>query len=573
MNAPWLKIGKFRAIVSPHFDFPDLVGALADIERLAAAPEASLLQAGRHKTVRLALPCNGREIKAVAKFFGRQPLLKDIWDRAHSSKAFRTFSAAEFLASAGIGTTPPVACLESWRGPRLVSSVFVSVYLDDILCFKDELVSLWRGRAPYSAFLDSMRRAATGIRALHDAGCRHGDLGNQNIFFRRKAIGGPFAEALFLDLNRSRFSSRPLTDSERARDLSRICLPKQFLLTFLGLYWNEEPTPAFLRDWRKWYRRFRLHSATRRFRHPLRELDYAMHPLKAPAQADYPPPDRQWVWNDSKSRPEPVTDKASVLAMLDRPYRKELERASRKLALRFEAGLSALLPARLDSPEPSEIVRRMIVGCDEADSRTPGGLEIKKVLVRVNESEGDAGADRKIAVAKELAARGCGVAFQITQLPRFAGGRTVEFADRVIDRFGGIPDWVSVGQGINSLEWGIRDAGDLKAFLDASEHFVKDKPARLYRAVSAAVESPVLQAGCGNILKLLGGNVRYCAVALAWRHGDGDLEEEVGRLRTLAAGSFYARQKIVVICDGQLDVAPEVLRRLSGIVGEICVKP
>lgn len=571
MSAPWQEIGKFRAIVSPHFDFPDMRAALAEIERLAAAPEARLLQAGRHRTILLRLPRDGREIEVVAKFFGRQPLLKDLWDRVHSSKAFRTFAAAEFLARAGIGTTPPIACLESWRGPRLVSSVFVSVYLDDILCFKDELVSLWRRHAPYSAFLDSMVRAAEGIRALHDAGCRHGDLGNQNIFFRRGARRGPFREALFLDLNRSRFSDQPLSDAQRARDLARICLPDAFLQTFLRLYWHDTPARPFLDEWRKWRRRFRFHSATRRFRHPFRELDYVLHPLKAPAQAEYPPADRQWVWNDIVHRPEPVSDSKTTLSRLEPAYRSEIRRSSRKLALRSSAEAAALLPAGLDSPDPSPIVRRLIVDEAELDPAAIDRLGGGKVLVRVSEAEGVEVARKKVALAKALASRGCGVAIQITQLPRFAGGDTIRFADCVVDGFGGIPDWVSVGQGINNVEWGLRDAADRKLFLDASEHFVKDRPARRYKVVSAAVESPVLQEGCGNILNLLGGNVRYSSIALAWRKVEGDLEDEVMKLRALAAGSFYARQKIVVICDGPCDIPPETERRLSGIVGEICL--
>ncbi|MBR0057433.1 MAG: hypothetical protein IJP66_08910, partial [Kiritimatiellae bacterium] len=332
MEPTWQKTGGYRALVNPQIDSEALRQSLASIESLASAPDATLLQAGRHRTVRLALDCGGgRRIDAVAKFFGRQSPLKDIADRVIGTKAHRTYDAARFLASQGIGTTPPIACLERWRGPRLTSCVFVSAFVAGATCFKDRLVELWRSRAPYSEFRDAIGAAARGVRALHDAGCTHGDLGNQNIFFSPDPDGGPCGDALFMDLNRARFDDVPLPMARRARDLARICLPEGFMDVFMRLYWGEEPPRAFMREWRLHHRLFRIHSATRKYRHPIRELDYALNPQKAPAQASYPPRRLQWVWDDKAMRPAPVAHDATLLSYLEPRYRSRLLRNSRAL--------------------------------------------------------------------------------------------------------------------------------------------------------------------------------------------------------------------------------------------------
>ena len=573
MKAPWQRIGAFRALVSPALDSPELRASLAQIESIAASPEATLLQAGRHRTVRLRLcGAGGRQIDAVAKFFGRQSPFKDLWDRLHSSKARRTFDAASFLAKSGIGTTPPVACLERWRGPRLTCGIFVSLYVDDALCFKDRLVELWNTRAPYSSFLAVLRLAATGIRALHDAGCRHGDLGNQNVFFTRRSPGGPYCDALFLDLNRTRFGSSPLTTWQRGRDLARICLPPGFMALFMRLYWGEEPPPRFISAWRFWYRLFRFHSKTRKFRHPFRELDYVLNPQKAPAQAPYPPARLQWVWDDEKSRPAQVAaDEKALLGFLEPSYRKWLLREGRLLLRRFSSETLAARPSRLDAPPDAPVVRRTIVR--EADAIRAGeavrATGCRKALVRISMAETEEMVRRRIEVARHVASLGVGVAIQIMQRPDFLGAESLAaFTGRVLASCGFAPDWVCVGQGVNTLAWGVRDFPSRDAMIAAGANIATDLRADSPRVLSTAVEAPVMQTGLANVATLFSRNVRYAGIALAWREGDGTLAGEARALRALAAGAFYARSQVFVISDSP--VPESVEKTLRGLVGELC---
>lgn len=572
MPGSWQQIGRYRALVNPLFDSPALRSSLAGIAELLASPDARVLQAGRHRTIRLAMQAEGGSIDAVAKVFGRQSLLKDCWDRIHGSKALRTYSAAMRLAEGGIGTTPPVACLEQWRGPRLVCGIFVSVFLGDILCFKDRLVDLWATRARFGDFDEAIRVAAEGVRRLHDCGCSHGDLGNQNIFLVRGVEGGPYSEALFLDLNRSRFRLGALPDEERGRDLARICLPDGFMALFMRRYWEGDPPARFLRAWRRWRRRFRIHSATRKFRHPLRELDYSLHPWKAPAQAAYPPLQRQWVWDGTSRHPAEAILPETLATLLDCGYRREVARLDAALARRFKLASSIHLPQCLDAPAAAPVALRLTIEAESpAQARAAmEAMRTDKILLRVSEADDPADVERKAAIGRALAAEGAGIAVQVQQMPPFLGGNAVAFAEGFLARLGVGPDWICVGQGINSLPWGLRSAEDRRRFLEASAHFATNGRYSGMSVAAAAIESPVMQAGCGNISVMLGKNVRYRALALVWGDGCPPLEKELETLRALAAGSFYARQKAIVIAETGLGGLGDI-QALSGFVGEVCV--
>ena len=281
----WTQLGDFRALVSPAFDAPGLREALANLPTLLAGPDAIVLQAGRHVTSRLSITADERTLDLVIKRFGRQSAFKDSWDRLHGSKALRTFLAADYMRRHDIGTVEPVACLERWDGARLRDSCFVSLYLANTVCFKDRLAEVWRQSTDGTEFQPLLELVADGVRRLHDAGCTHGDLGNQNIELVK--AGGDFSGIAFLDLNRARFGRR-LSIGERADDLARIHLPYGLYDGFFRLYWRGEVPVAFRRAYhlRRFF--FKLHGATRGIRHPLRERRYRLHPETAPAQVGYP---------------------------------------------------------------------------------------------------------------------------------------------------------------------------------------------------------------------------------------------------------------------------------------------
>ncbi len=283
----WTKLGEYRALISPEYDAPGLRGALAGLPARLEAPDVRVLQARRHVTYRLALEVDGRVLDLVVKRFGRQPPHKDLWDRFHGSKARRTYLAADYMRRHAIGTIPPVACLERWSGLRLRESCFVSLYLADTVCLTERLAEIWRRSTDGSEYPALLALVAEGVRRLHDAGCAHGDLGNQNIELVRDGEG--FSGIAFLDLNRASFGRR-LSIGARAADLARLYLPYGLYGDFFRLYWRDHVPPGFVRAYRMRRWLFSLHGATRRLRHPLRERRYRLHPETAPAQVGYPRP-------------------------------------------------------------------------------------------------------------------------------------------------------------------------------------------------------------------------------------------------------------------------------------------
>lgn len=571
----WIRIGRYRGLVNPHVDSPLLRSSLAKIAEAVSGPDAVLLQAGRHRTVRVALQDSHGRLDAVVKIFGRQSLPKDIYDRFRGTKARRTFATATFLSNAGIGTTPPLACLERWRFGKLTWSCFVSLYMADIVCFKDELAGLWKAGAPYSAFESLISCAARGIRRLHDAGCRHGDLGNQNVFFAGRPSPGAYGDAVFIDLNRARFGG-PLTTAERAKDLCRIWLPRGFLPLFFKRYWGGDAPRGFEREWKRFWVPFRIHTRTRKLRHPLRELAYRLDPRKAPAKADYPPSDRQWVFDDRRFRPAAPLLPKTMLRLLERPYRREARRgqiALLKGLASADARAKALpAPAAGADAAPPPVFRLIVEGTvasHDADLARLAAAGVKKALVRFSLSDGEERTAAKLMGAAMLADAGVSVAVLVAQAPRFAKPGFSDFASRVASALSSRFDWICAGQGVNTVSWCIRSADDARDVISAGERLVYERPPRSIAVAASAVETPVLQLGCHNLERLFGRNVQYVAATLAW-DGEGKVVDEVAALRAIAARTFYPDMKVLLVCDAAWRRGCPEEHALAGALGEIC---
>ena len=573
MDVAWQKIGAFRGVVNPLLDSPHLRASLVNIRESLSAPEASLLQAGRHRTTRFVIEGPRGPLDAVAKAFGPQSLPKDLWDRVHGTKAFRTYSAAAYLLNSGIGTTPPVACLERWRFGKLTESYFVSLYMDDTVCCKDLLGDLWQRHAPYADFKALMRNTARGIRRLHDCGCRHGDLGNQNLFFSRRTPSSPYEDAVFIDLNRARFG-HPLDIAERALDLCRIVFPPGFMPTFFRLYWEGDPPADFMREWERCHRRFRLHTATRHIRHPFRELRYRLNPKRAPAQVAYPPLANQWIWDAEAFRPATALPPRLALSFLDRNYRRQARRDLAELRQWLNANGSAGGAARIDAPLPAPPLFRLIVDGREqfadADLARLREAGVDLALVRFTMADDDATTAARIRGARRLRESGVKIAALVAQVPRFLDAGFAAYANHVAEELGPGLDWIVAGQGLNTVEWGVRGKDDAAAVISAGERLVFDRPARSLAVAASAVEAPVVQLGCGNIPLLFERNVRYSALTLAWAEGRGDPGAEARALHALAARTFYARHRVLLVSDSPWRRGCKEEADFGGLVAEVC---
>jgi hypothetical protein len=440
-------------MVSGRWDRPEIVDSLFRLSETVSSSSCEVLFAGRNRTVRWVLPSGER---LVVKSFGRSSPLREwgeTWGRG--GKARRTWMAARYLYGKGVGTPEPVAFIERCTGGRRVESYFVSVDASPLVCFRDELIRLFRENPSCGPLMDLLQKVADAVRGLHDAGFIHNDLGNQNIVF---PAGGSNGRVLFLDLNRGRIR-RPVSTCQRARDLSRIHLPSDLLRVFLEMYFAPGlPSRAFQR-WERFFRRvYAVHAATRRFRHPFREA--RVRKTQDPATV-YPDPRDMWVWDDRSEQPinvyrsrdrnrmGPPGRHASVawagvagFASVWGPYRRLMQGAFGKAVdLRQTIGMGL-------SPRPDTFERERALLAD---------LGPIPVLVRIGAHQSDPHRAFLCACVRTLQEAGFPVSVALMQDRRSVQdpARWRQFLNQTLAGVAGAVQWVEIGHAINRVKWGI----------------------------------------------------------------------------------------------------------------------
>jgi tRNA A-37 threonylcarbamoyl transferase component Bud32 len=463
-----LKLGGAHVLLVAEFDTPALRAFLTDIATRTHAPEAEVLHAGRNRTVKLDLTTvAGASRAVVVKSFGPQGVLRDWQNRRNGSKAERSFRVAVRLYTAGVGTPPPIACVEHWKGGRLVASFFVSQFEPNLTCFRDELIRLYRHEPLCSKVISLLQVVADAVRALHAVGVLHNDLGNQNIMLRRKDAA-TWSDVQFVDLNRARFLERPSLRAI-ARDLSRLALPSDLLRVFFEMYFQARAPADFLR-WERHYRlRFAWHSCTRRFRHPLRER--RARATENPATT-YPPLKDIWLWDDrsaqaistlthrDRRRLHPagsaVRVAAAVLAgawPVWRAYRR-LRQHVYRAPVDLTDGIGMAVEPR---PESFERERQLLAGLGKIP-----------VLVRFYHHATPAEREFTARAARQLHSAGHPLALALVQDRRAVRepARWRDFVFQTLENVGAIAEWAEVGHAINRVKWGLWDWRDYAQLLE-----------------------------------------------------------------------------------------------------------
>ncbi len=387
----------------------------------------------------------------AVKIYEPQGFLRSLLARRFGSEARKTWEVATALHARGVGTPRPVGFLERWQGARLRESYFVTEFVEG-RTFHQELLHLLLEEPDLEKVLALLEPVAAAVRAMHDAGVQHGDLGNQNIFV------GPVR---FIDVGRGRVRSE-LSLRERAFDISRLTLPSKLLRIFLRMYWRERyargdgPPRAFLR-WERWYRRlFALHTRTRPLRHPVK---WARR--RRARRPTYPKGRDFWLWDPRSAQP---------VALLERRDRWLLH--SPATALRIAAATVAAV-----SPVMRRY-RRLLGECYRAPvsledrvgmtiSPTPEtwereqalleGLGRVPVLARFYAHETAREWEFTTGVLRQLHGAGWKVAVALVQDRRAVRdpARWDGFVRAVSGGLGGIAEWIEPLHAINRVKWGI----------------------------------------------------------------------------------------------------------------------
>ncbi|HMO51620.1 MAG TPA: lipopolysaccharide kinase InaA family protein [Kiritimatiellia bacterium] len=446
---------------------PASVDALAGTQAwLKEGPAMASL--GRHALVRRTGLVGNEDMDLAIKSFSRGSWWRDRDFRRRGSKAERSFRAAVRLAEHGVGTPPPVAYLDRWEGGRLLESYYVCVYQEGITSFRDELNRLYREDPLCRRIMTLMETVALAIADLHDAGVCHNDLGNQNILLRRRDDDA-WGDVQFIDLNRAHLAPA-LTIRQRARDISRIDLPSDFLRVFKCMYFrHQHPSPEFHR-WEEHYRRrFARHTATRKFRHPIREA----RQRAIDAQLPFVPRGRElWVWDDRSVQ--------AVSTMLKRERHGYYPAANHFYIAR---GLVKAIPSVLGSyrdflagaftrPVPMAGKIGVAVGLDlgrnEDELACWEELGAKPVLLRLYRHAPDAVNAATVDAARRIQARGGTPFFALVQdrLAVREPSRWASFVERWLPELPGLASGVEVGHAINRVKWGVWNLREYGQLLD-----------------------------------------------------------------------------------------------------------
>jgi len=271
---------------------------------------------------------------------------------------------------------------------------------------------------------------------------------------------------LVVDLNRSRLVDGPLGTWSRARDLSRISLPSDFLRVFLEMYWRGATPPRrFLRAERLFRRLFALHCATRNLRHPLRRRG-------ASSEGEYPAPRDLWVW-DGKSE-----QAVSTMRSRDRRRHQSFSRVTAPLVALLALSPRYLRKRRLlralafERPVIS-FAERVFVSISADAWRRDRELAHLRELgcigahLRLYAHEPEAVTDSKLDFVLQLKRMNFAVAVSLVQDRATVRdpARWLAFCDRAVGRVHDAVIWVELLHAVNRVKWGVWSFAELRRLL------------------------------------------------------------------------------------------------------------
>lgn len=472
------QIGPYTGEVAAAFADEGLLQWLAGAGVASASRAAGVAGQGGTRLVDATIPWRGGPLALVVKAYPRPAAWKELADRRRGTPAERSWRAACRLRDAGVGTPPPVAWLERRAWGRLRESYFITQRVEGVSNFRDELMNLLRREPLADRVMALLLEVARAVRAMHQAGVMHGDLGNQNILLRR--IGEDrWEQVQFVDLNRALLFKSPAPPRARAFDLSRLYLPSDLRRIFLQVYFGSRAPAGFLKIEAACRRRFAWHSRSRVLRHPIRQwrIRRATDPERT-----YPAPADLWIWDEKSAQP---------INALRRPDRERIypwgnyalmARAALALAPRVWSAYRDVLSTAFRAPVA-------LAGCwAVAVEPRPETWERERallqplgrvpVLVRLYNHKGVRQWDVAVAAGRELAAAGHGVSFALVQDRRavLEPRAWAAMCDYVLPRVASIAEWIEVGHAVNRVKWGLWRLADYRRLVEPLRELREQHP-------------------------------------------------------------------------------------------------
>jgi tRNA A-37 threonylcarbamoyl transferase component Bud32 len=462
-----ITLGVYQGSLAPEFDDEILRAQLVHITALLKANNVTKLSDGADYVVKLPLQTAQGEMLVALKVFKRQSWLKDRFDRTNKSKAERSYIAARHLQDHNIGTPAPIAWLDRWENNRLIESYFLCIF-QPAICLRDALTDIYCNTRDNEPLMELLQLVAPEIRAMHDANFMHGDMGNQNILLPKNP-DGTWAQPQFIDLNRVKITDSPLTNKERAFDLSRPILPGNYLKFFKLIYCQHQDIPHDLNKYEQSYRkRFEFHRKSRKFRRPLRYLKNRHIP---PTHRTYPDSKDYWLWDEKTAQP-------MIALSRDEKHR---ERFLRDLLVMIGQGLLALpklYSAYKQAKQESfqhEVVLKGRIGVAlhphehylAPERKLLGELGNPPVLIRFCHHEGAAIWDQTIQLIRQLHGDGIEVMVALLQDRQavLQPAQWQAFLNKVIPAIANHVSHIEITHAYNRIKWGVWSMQELQALM------------------------------------------------------------------------------------------------------------
>lgn len=239
-------------------DLPDadaLRAAAADLP--AGAADGAVVYRGRNLLTRCDLAGHDAVVKRFAGGWW-----KALAYRFRPGKARRSFEHARRLLALGLATPRPLLLVEVRRAGFLVDSCYACEHLAGARQIREAVLD---PASPGAA--ERLRACGAAVARMHAAGVLHRDLSAGNVL-----VGDDLACHL-VDLNRMRFTTRPIPPGTGLRDLVALEARGPAADALLAGYAGEgAPTlrPAYERLLARRLAWWALKNRTRRWRHPFR---------------------------------------------------------------------------------------------------------------------------------------------------------------------------------------------------------------------------------------------------------------------------------------------------------------
>jgi len=331
------------------------------------------------------------------------------------------------------------------------------------------MARLYRRNPDYVTFLELLRQVAGAVRAMHDAGFVHNDLGGQNILLRRT---GPmtWSDIQFIDLNRGKILEE-VSLRQRARDMAKLDLPSFLRQIFYHIYFGDAPIPQEFARWESFYRtRIEWHNRSRKYRHPIRT--FRERSRKIDNLEKVLPHNELWLWDEKSGQP------AILLKSRDRNRYRSTADAFSIAWHALRRGLEIRRNYRNRCAEafshPVDLRGRVGLSLEPNGPDLPGrlalldGLEGIPLMIRCHHAMGADGLDLAEGVIRYLRQKGHEVSLAIIQSRESVRHpeRWKAFVSETLDRLHTHVTFVEIGHAINRVKWGfwdLREMGSLWA--------------------------------------------------------------------------------------------------------------